>query len=701
MEIKKITIKELIRNYSQINIPFYQREYVWTQKETRKFLEDIVSNTSSEYYIGSIVIKSDYSQYKIIDGQQRISTIWMIIKALEMNSNFLEPSYVISLKESLDNFKIDPRNLNKGEILKKIIQYDDQNLSDEEKESNYALNFLAIKNYFDSYCGKLDEFVKNFNGVVATLVVVEKEVDEQILFSQINSTGKKLSAFDLVRNKLFSSIQEEIKKETDDSKAFDEKIKNKIEIFDKTFNFGTSNKEGENDEIIRHFISYKNKNLCKNDSEKIYEEFEKLFCSSYYSNNGLVMFEQICNFALVYNFLKLGFSQLNYKFNNSLELLTNSFKTYAVLLVDIFMKNSTINNFKIEKLSEKQESIINECFKVLENYKIRREFCPFDEKTITRFIPTVSKLVENLIKKFPNLNYYECLYYILFMHSNNVKNYPPNELPTYRAPLKNEFQNKFINCPIYEHRKFCKNFLIRIGESKTKINFNNFSIEHILPQDLSKWRNNGYLELESETSNFIDTIGNLTLTPYNSEYSNEIFLIKVKLMKENESFVLNNYFFNLNKWDISEIKQRANVLFEKVNSIWNFENYDSKLSKIENQLDEIYSNLEQVKVNDYPYENKKEIIKNISHFSKIGKITKDQIFQLIKNYCQDGISLEENEYRIFKMKFRGFVNMSINRFLSIGESSKKSLLTDEDFNKYIKSKSKDIDVMLDFIESAI
>ncbi|MEG0991887.1 MAG: DUF262 domain-containing HNH endonuclease family protein [Malacoplasma sp.] len=686
MEIEKVSIEELLRSYNRLIIPFYQREYVWTANETKRLLEDIINSKTKEYFIGSIVLKGDNDYKIVIDGQQRLSTIWLILKALFGKKEYLNSENSKLIENHLTYFNFQTSGLKDGDVLAKIIS-DKFDLTDEQKKTNYYLNHLEIQKFFEMYSGRLDNFYERFSNVIAAKVVVDKNTDEHILFSQINSTGKKLMAFDLVKNSLFSEIATNLDEldKRDKNKILEEKLN----IFNFATNISVLKDAKYKDEIIRHFISYRTSKLCNNNQEKIYIAYSDLF-KKVYHNNVETFFDDFIRFALIYKYIYTN-DFAKYKFRNSLIFLTNSFKTYSILIIDTILKNSSIENSSIILLiNNSQEDEIFNTFLILENYKIRREFCDLKEKTITRFIPNLVAKIDFLIKntyliKDKHLKYSECLFYWIYIYSNNHKNFLKH-LPSYRMPLDDEFKVNFKSKKIYDSRIFCKNFLIRLGSTKARIDFSNFTIEHILPQDLDKWLKDGFVIDLEQAELKKHTIGNLTLTAYNPEYSNHPFLKKVELMKKNESFVLNNYFFNLDKWNLNSINTRAESLFDMTMKIWNFYEIEGCMNNMKNDLDSLISTMEIVKPNlSYESdENIETLIKNKSYFKRLTKFTNEEIKEVLFNYMVDGLGHEKNEFLVFKMKFDGWISYSIITYFFESDANKKSS-NEHEFNHFYSS----------------
>ena len=578
MEISKRTMSEILRNSNDLIIPFYQREYRWNEIQIKRLLQDIDSCQTNNYYLGSLVFKTQKSSKIVIDGQQRISTIWLIIKAIYDNKAELEIGYSNEIEQNLKYFKFKTLNLKDGEILKNIVNNTTSSFGVEEEKSNYSLNYKQIKKYIAEMETSLDDFYTNFNKIVVSQVIAEEKIDEHILFSQINSTGIKLSAFELVKNYLFSKINELYLNDDD----LDIKIEEKTNLLRQATKHLTQDKD--KDDFIRHFISYKTNELINKDISKLYTSFANLFdqsSSKYIYDNALTAFDDLYSFSIFYKYISQRKKWAESKFATSMNMLYPSLNTYMTLLVDIFYNNSSLKEKKI-CISKNQENTINKSLLILEFYKVNREFCRFGEKSITRFIP---KLVNDIKKIKLDISYETKLYYLLSIKPNKEINKQKDF--KYRMPTKNELEVNFSSFQIYKKQKFCKLFLSRISSFRDKmvIDFATFSIEHILPQTLTKWRDDGYDEDEMEITKKTDTIGNLTLTNYNGEASNNIFSKKQEIMKT-ENWKFNNYLLNLEKWNLEEIGIRSKHLFDKVNDIWNFQEIKEEIDSFSEELDD-------------------------------------------------------------------------------------------------------------------
>ena len=139
IENHKYSIEEAFRECFYI-VPDYQREYVWTDKEVHQLLEDIGEQidvgTTREYFIGTVLVSptDQKNHYEVIDGQQRLTTFFLLLCALkhlfqgepqrQMISGLISTSYVDSDGEVRTNLKLEPRYESAGEVMAKLVELD-------------------------------------------------------------------------------------------------------------------------------------------------------------------------------------------------------------------------------------------------------------------------------------------------------------------------------------------------------------------------------------------------------------------------------------------------------------------------------------------------------------------------------------------------------------------------------------------------
>lgn len=645
MKSEKQDLYKFIRESSRMMIPFYQRKYTWSRNEIDLLLKDIEENNDNEYFFGIILFKNSNFHRTIIDGQQRITTFYLILKALSENKNLDEVNRN-EIEDILDDFTIEMFNKKNENFLLDIIKRNSNDLI-ENDENNYFKNYKIIKTYFDHIVSekKLKKFISNLKKIVFSVVSLDQNIDEHLVFSRLNSTGKKLNSFDLFKNHLLA----ELFGNNSIYSVNEKQINDKVQILDNIII--KFNSENSINDLLRRFLSFQTGKLANNSTNAIYKEYLNYFeneRSKHGDNTPNSIYEKFVKFSCAFNY---ALDSKNI-FKQELILLLDSFKTYANVIVDIILENSKINsnNYQISFI-EQNINIIKECFKILEIYKIRREFCGYKEKYITRFIPTIPNKIRKIkeINEGKNISYSDILFYLLiFKNSTTNTN-------SYSYPNDDVFSEEFVKNKIYRNSpKFVKTFFMRMSliENKSIIDFQNYSVEHIMPQNLKKWYENGFKDDENKIIELIDTIGNLTITAYNSEYSNDAFEAKKERMKKNESFYLNNWIFEQKEWNTSKISERATILLERIYANYNFKNHEKKMQLIyDDQID--------LENDEIPSDRLITLHSNKSYFFDLDKINAEEIDKIIYEFCCNNLSYEKIENKLLGCNFKGWVSKSI------------------------------------------
>ena len=284
IENHKFTIDEAFRECFYI-VPDYQREYVWSEKVVNQLLEDIneqIDGSSSEYFIGTVLVSptKEKSHFEVIDGQQRLTTFFLILCALrslfagqpqgEMISGLTSISYTDAEGDIRTNLKLDPRYENAGEVIEKLVQAncDPQALRTIIQAAGIPI-FGSVENILTAYStiyryltDNYDnaEKLKKYWGHLANNVVfiqISTDVSSALkIFETINERGVGLNPMDLLKNLLFIQVSpESFSKLKDEWKKITsplEKNKEKPLRFLRYFlmaNYGIENKR--NDSIVR------------------------------------------------------------------------------------------------------------------------------------------------------------------------------------------------------------------------------------------------------------------------------------------------------------------------------------------------------------------------------------------------------------------------------------------------------------------
>lgn len=666
MDITKKSIIEIIKKEcTNIQIPYFQRNYVWEEREIINLLNDIYkyAEKPNEYFIGSIIFLNKGMKRILIDGQQRISSICIILAALcEVLQNEKE---VEKIKDILKNLEFESYNILDKGGLKDILD-----LKFTMKKTRYYENFKLVKDWLNNNPDKIENVSKNIHNLFCSYSVFDGNINENILFSKINSTGKKLSAYDMIKNYLLSGYSEELEEKGFTSKQIDDELLLKNDLFNNIWE--KLDKDNDKlDNMIRFFICSKVYKLYKNDTYILFEKFidtiNEIKQSYKYNIDDLIKFAYYFTYLNNENYWSKNKNENN-KIAKPMLIISSDLNTFMPILIKTFYEFSSFyeNEIIIDDIEQLHKSL-----KIIEYYIINFKFNSQRTKTITRYIP---KILRDIEKRNNNLkDYIVSLYYYLIFNNKKDKSEK-----SYTIPDEIELKNNFLKNNMYKNlTKFTKAFLIRIATLDnpiTKDEFKNNSIEHVMPQKIDIWRENGFNISDIDFIDYVHRIGNLTLTNHNSEYSNSVFLVKKEKMFQIENNNLNIYFLDKNKWDKEDIDIRSNFIFEKLVKNWNFASFEKELESF--QIDNDCVSREFLN-NSHSYEN---IEKNLIYFKKTNLISYESLkkFKTITNhFLVDGMTYEKIEKKLFNKTFDGWIPCVFLQYMKISKSDKKSMTNGE------------------------
>jgi uncharacterized protein with ParB-like and HNH nuclease domain len=302
IENHKYSIEEAFRECFYV-VPDYQREYVWTDKEVNQLLDDINDeidgSSGREYFIGTILVSptDQKNHYEVIDGQQRLTTFFLLLCALknlfrnepqyQTISGLISTSYTTKEGDIKESIKLDPRYENAGEVMGKIVTVNSD--YDQTKTAIHTAGikvFGSLENLINAY-GTISRYLemnypdksvlKKYWGYLSNNVVfiqISTDVSSALkIFETINERGIGLNPMDLLKNLLFTHVKtDEFTKLKDEWKKITgplEKQKEKPLRFLRYFlmaNYKIDNtrKDGivREDEIYDWFINKSNAALC-------------------------------------------------------------------------------------------------------------------------------------------------------------------------------------------------------------------------------------------------------------------------------------------------------------------------------------------------------------------------------------------------------------------------------------------------------
>ncbi len=554
MKANETSFLNLLKQSPQFVVPIYQRTYSWTKRECEQLWNDILRTGKDDdikaHFTGSIVYIQDglynvtnMSQLLVIDGQQRLTTVMLILEALARHFEGDESKKAVKLRHYyLLN------NLEEGESRFKLL------LTETDKESLLALleqnslpdnhshrikeNFRLIKKWVSQLDStKISSLHKGLEKLTIVDISLDRSHDNpQLIFESMNSTGRDLSQADLIRNFVLMGLEPEKQKYL---------YKEHWRPMENTFGQKAINTDF--DSYMRHYLTFRTGVLPS--VKKVYEAF-KAYANSFekQKNDVDALVKDIHTYANYYCAMALDQEhddQLALVFRDLRELKVNASFPFLLKLY---------GDYKNEYLSK--EDFIK-AVRLVEAYVFRRAVCEMPTTTLP-------KLFENIVRTLKENCDIQSIESLFF------------GLRTYRRfPRDDEFKNALRTRDLYNNPKRCKYIFRRLEnyERKEPVPVHEYTIEHIMPQNenlSSQWRKALGQDWEMIQKDYLHTLGNLTLAGYPSDYSDRSFLEKRD--KEGgfrkSQLRLNKGLSNLDTWNEESILQRAEELANKAAQVW-------------------------------------------------------------------------------------------------------------------------------------
>ena len=550
-------------------IPVYQRNYDWKTENCKQLYDDlikVIKNKRRSHFFGSIVSVYEPSgrntEFLIIDGQQRLTTVSLLFLAMY---NLINNNVIVSQDPSLgeqiyEDFLVDKYQPQETRIKLKPVKNDQKafgklfNQADEYiKGSNLTTNY----NYFYERIQKKEISVDDLFNAICCLEIINitlnNEDNPQLIFESLNSTGLDLSEGDKIRNFILMGLPAKEQEE------YYEKYWNRIEEFTK---YDVSS-------FVRDYLSVKQQVIPS--QKKIYICFKEYVEEQRIDTENLL--KDSLSYAKRYEILLCGGTK-----SKSLDACIYRLNRLETTVIRPFF----LEVLRLLDESKLELSQVADVFLITENYLFRRTICDLPTNALNK----IFLLLHREIIRFDNtdVNYVEKFKYALISKKEKA-----------RFPDDDEFSQRFTDRQIYQMNSKNKIYILErlenYGTAEDKDVYSHcdngiYSIEHIMPKHLTpawiKALGEDY-QLIHET--WLHRIANLTLTAYNSEYSNRTFEEK-KTMKngfEDSGIRMNTYIAKRNKWTLSEIEERNQYLMGRSLEIWSFPKTVYK--PVEKQLD--------------------------------------------------------------------------------------------------------------------
>ena len=578
MDAQNLSLTEFLKGAHQLIVPIYQRNYSWTEKHCKKLWDDIFKIAGKKkiyHFIGSIVFISpgEYhpsiiKQSLLIDGQQRISTITLLLFALgkvieeesldfEVSRDQINNLYLFNsqMKNEL-RYKL-IMNKNDKQILTSILN-NREIINVQDKSSLLNRNYEFFLEQIRNSKTMLQTLFLGIQKLMIVSISLTRNHDQpQLIFESLNSTGQALTETDLIRNYILMELNQNEQENIYDNYWFpmERMFTSDIKLFDR---------------FIRDYLTLKTSLIPK--IEEIYETFKE-YTENYIINKGVRKFEVIKE--IIDDIFKFSKYYSNIAFFTESDIkLQKCFENINKLKVNVAYP------FLLQLYYDYDNKVINkeefiELLKYIESYVFRRSMCE---------VPTnsLNKTFLLLMKAINRDEYVESIKATLLLYKK------------YRIfPLDNEFKKYLMTKDAYSFRnkKYLLDKLELTHNEKTVVV--DCTVEHIMPQNdnLSiEWQKDlgeNWVEIHEKYKN---VLGNLTLTGYNSEYRDKPFIEKKNMENGYKTSIirLTQDLKELEHWNEQEIIKRSEKLSNIALKIWPCPTVsEESLQKYKNQITEV------------------------------------------------------------------------------------------------------------------
>ncbi len=555
MKATEAKLLAFLQKSPQFVIPIYQRTYSWTDKQCRQLWDDILRAGSSDaiavHFVGSIVyVEQGLSQvthqapWLVIDGQQRLTTVSLLIEALAralcdgepidgFSATKVRHYYLSNPLESGDRyFKLLLSQTDNGS-LKAIIKNTEQ---PKEPSLRVTQNFDLFTELLAARRGDLAPVCRGLAKLVVVDIALSRDQDNpQLIFESMNSTGKELSQADLIRNFILMGLEPILQ-----TRLY-EQYWRPMEI-----DFGQEAYGTQFDGFMRHYLTVRTGNIPR--EREVYEAFKDYSRTTSVLDAGIeALVKEIRVFARHFCAIALGREQdgaLGMAFHDLRELKVEV--AYPFLL-------ELYHDYASDLLSATEFAA---AVRLVEAYVFRRAICAIPTNSMNKTFATFGKA----LKKDRYLESIQAHFLTL---------------PSYRRfPADDEFRRDLHTRDLYNFRS--RSYWLRRLENhgrKERVPVDEYTIEHILPQNPElpeEWQHALGPEWQRVQQQWLHTLGNLTLTGYNAEYSDRPFAEKRDIAGgfKQSPLKLNAGLGQLDAWNEAAIQERAGRLAEQALTVW-------------------------------------------------------------------------------------------------------------------------------------
>lgn len=586
------TIQKILNaSETYYEIPNFQRPYAWQTANATEFLSDLEECVAKHknHYFGTVVLVEDTaSSYSvaIIDGQQRVTTALLMVTAIyhlvkkdpslidnpETSPELIRDRYLFNA--NIDKSKVKLRTVTTdNQILQRIFDVD----GDEERLkkldprahlSNLYQVYSTFRKYFSNRPG-LDKYIEGLRLFEVISITLNANDDSpQRVFESINSTGKPLTDGDKIRNFALMLSDNKLRDHVYD--CYWSRIEQSL--VDTTKDYIT--------DFFRSYIISKRRTIVRLDA--VYPEFKKLFAKQVGEVQEKetidVFYGDIVESLGFYELLKIRDTD---DFDSQYHGISESIYKLRYLQIDIHIP-FTMNVLRHHAAGKINTEQLQEVFELILAYLSRRIVCGIGTTSIDALMATMHREILSYMKEDTEADYVSVLKYVLLNRVGQTR--MPDDAEYTNAILTREAyyqKNSFLVYVLTSangNSKEMTNTLHQIADGQLKL-----SIEHVMPQTLTskEWQQMLGEDYERIHREYLHTLANLTLTGYNSEYSNRPYIEKMHLeVKDKKTgevekvgfadskLTINKWIAKHDTWNEEVLKARQKWWIKKLTAIW-------------------------------------------------------------------------------------------------------------------------------------
>lgn len=571
MKAKESKLMKFLQGEKQFHVPLYQRTYSWLRPQCEQYWHDLLAagqdETVDAHFMGAVVYigrgvysAADITQMLVIDGQQRLTTTTLLLLAL---ARHLGSQGEIVLTSETDDGTVSETKITAARLRENYLvnRHEDGNegfyklmLTQSDRETLQRLlsggplpdspssrvlenlRFFEEKLADDKEKVDLRDVYRGLQKLVVVDVALEQGRDNpQLIFESMNSTGLDLTQSDLIRNFVLMGLdaREQAKLYREYWKPMEDR-------------FGERRPE-DFDRFVRDYLSLRQPSNTPERLDKVYTAFKR-YAMTQRDTPELV--KDLAEMARYYAVLL------------DPSTLEQDAEVRRALLDVAALKFDVVFPFFLQVYADWKDGNIDkdqllQVLRITESYLYRRGICGIGSQGLNKLFPDLPRRInhQNYVQSFQDALY---------------------DLKTYlRFPRDAEFREALRHRDLYQVKRLCGYTLLKLENHghKEPIELGNLTIEHILPQTENlgpEWLAMLGSDAEQVQGRYLHTLGNLTLTGYNSELSARPFIEKRDMQGgfRDSHLRLNKNLAQLDEWNEQEIVKRAEELSEKATEVW-------------------------------------------------------------------------------------------------------------------------------------